>query len=163
MPIICIRAIPKSSVVRKTSFIYLLFNGSIQKPNLLSASEHVHAKDGYYSRGAMINIPCSATIKMWTPVNMKINKMVVMFEGQHNHPPFAFSKLTPSGRDAIEEAYAAANDATMTAQKLNRGDYSLSSRIWKSFDKFSPAGSTRVAFGMTLAEKDPALRNKRLV
>jgi len=48
-------------------------------------------------------------------------KILVMFEGQHNHPPLPQHKLTHAAKRAVNEVFEAAGDGGITAGRLLNG------------------------------------------
>ena len=52
---------------------------------------------------------------------MAKRKILVLFDGQHNHPPLPQHKLTYPARQAVDKAFEAARDGGITAGRLVNG------------------------------------------
>ncbi|KAJ2926622.1 hypothetical protein H1R20_g10478, partial [Candolleomyces eurysporus] len=102
--------------------------------------------DGNIITGTIIRRKCPTTIKIYSPVDRRDKRAIVLLCNPHNHPMFPSTKLSSKGKEkygqAAERVVDSAQNATMVAVDI--------------------AASTREVFGgVHPADFDPALLIKR--
>lgn len=69
----------------------------------------------------MIDYPCQVKKVVYTTLDRSRPIFVVMFEGQHTHPPWPTEKSTQDVKADIEKSLAAFGILGATAEKLDSG------------------------------------------
>ncbi|KAF9044099.1 hypothetical protein BJ165DRAFT_1347476, partial [Panaeolus papilionaceus] len=108
---------------------------------------YTHIKGGKVVQGRLVHRKCPAKIKIYSPLDRKDRRAVVMFSGYHNHPRFPATKLSREGRDKYEAAIRANGASRTTVLKCDNAP--ITKEIFE---------------GKALMEVDPALgigRNRR--
>ena len=137
---------------------------------LILLSDQIHFNNGrFIAAPRMVKRKCPVVRQAWEPHDIDgqppIRKIIIRFDGLHNHPAFPHHKLTMADKKAVDKAYLDANDPGITAQRLNNGTsyyfHGLCQYVAKGF---LLAPSTRAAnSGKTLAQAQPGLLNNRLL
>ncbi|KAF9032434.1 hypothetical protein BJ165DRAFT_1568600 [Panaeolus papilionaceus] len=108
---------------------------------------YTHIKGGKVVQGRLVHRKCPAKIKIYSPLDRKDRRAVVMFSGYHNHPRFPATRLSREGRDKYEAAIRANGASRTTVLKCDNAP--ITKEIFE---------------GKALMEVDPALgigRNRR--
>ncbi|KAJ6464091.1 hypothetical protein C8R45DRAFT_840549, partial [Mycena sanguinolenta] len=105
---------------------------------------HVDAY-GNVIQGKIIRRACTATIKIFAPIDRTNRRAIIYLSGPHNHPRPPCTKLSRKGKDAYQTAILGAGTTALTVLKCDNGS------------------STSEIFGGNLpGNLDPALANPRI-
>jgi hypothetical protein len=95
-------------------------------PNVDAHKDEVHFVDGLPIVAKMIKRRCPVMCISFEPFTKKDSmpkcKILVLFEGQHNHPPLPQHKLMHPARQAVGEAFEAVRGGGITAGRLLNGE-----------------------------------------
>ncbi|KAJ7120131.1 hypothetical protein C8R44DRAFT_877592 [Mycena epipterygia] len=105
---------------------------------------HIDA-NGQVLNGKIIHRACTATIRIFSPVDRSDRRAILHLTGPHNHPKFPSRKVSRQGKDAYIEAVAAAGVSGLTVLKCD----------------IAPSTS-KIFGGQIPAVLDPALANPRI-
>jgi hypothetical protein len=69
----------------------------------------------------MVEYKCEAKRIIHTSLNINNPKIILMFEGRHNHPPWPAEKVTHDAKEDLQKCLDAFGIYGATAEKLDNG------------------------------------------
>ncbi|KAG6818394.1 hypothetical protein H0H93_005275 [Arthromyces matolae] len=107
--------------------------------------KHVHFRSGLFCLGMMKKFPCPVKKIVYTSKDPKVQKVVVIFEGRHTHPPWPKEKPSLDAKRDVAKCLDFLGALGATSMRLDN------------------APSTFAILGASLSSKHPALRNKKVM
>jgi hypothetical protein len=84
-------------------------------------AEYTHIKDGVITKGKMVPHPCSTRVTIYSPIDRKQLRGVIVLKNGHSHPIIAADKVTKEGVHLYEQAIEAFGVTGATVGKIDRG------------------------------------------
>ncbi|KAG6848485.1 hypothetical protein H0H93_016592 [Arthromyces matolae] len=107
--------------------------------------KHVHFRNGIFCLGTMEKFHCPVKKIVYTSKDPKVQKVVVIFEGRHTHPPWPKEKASLDAKRDVAKCLDFLGALGATSMRLDN------------------APSTFAILGASLSSKHPALRNKKVM
>ena len=84
-------------------------------------TEYTHIKDGVITKGKMVHHPCSTWVTIYSPINRRLLRGVIVIKNSHSHPIIAADKATKQGVHLYEQAIEAFGVTGATVGKVDQG------------------------------------------
>ena len=82
---------------------------------------HTHFREGIAFSANMVKRKCEAKKIIYTSLDIKKPILILMFKGQHNHPPWPAEKVTQEAKADLQKCLEAFGIYGATAEKLDNG------------------------------------------